>query len=123
MKTRRRNQMKKRAMSLLLVLCMVISMLPATAFAAGTQNGTQAVEAGTSPFQNLSDAAEQGSEQPANPFADVKESDWFYHAVQYAKANGFFSGTSETTFTPDGTMTRGMFVTVLAGMAGVKAED
>lgn len=37
----------------------------------------------------------------------------------YAKANGFFSGTSETTFSPNGTMTRGMFVTVLGRMAGL----
>ena len=54
-----------------------------------------------------------------NPFKDVKETDWCYDAVQYARMNGFFNGTSATTFNPNGTMTRGMFVTVLGRMAGV----
>jgi len=33
----------------------------------------------------------------------------------------FFDGTSPTTFDPNGTMTRGMFVTVLGRMAGIDA--
>ncbi|MBQ4525411.1 MAG: S-layer homology domain-containing protein, partial [Bacteroidaceae bacterium] len=59
----------------------------------------------------------------ANPFKDVKETDWFYDSVQYARINGFFSGTSKTTFDPNGTMTRGMFVTVLGRMAGVDTKE
>ncbi len=47
-------------------------------------------------------------------FTDVKPGAWYYDAVDYAASEGLFNGTSETTFTPDGTMTRGMFVTVLA---------
>jgi len=46
-------------------------------------------------------------------FEDVKPSDWYYEAVEYVAANGLFNGTSITTFSPDTTMTRGMFVTVL----------
>ena len=53
----------------------------------------------------------------ANPFEDVKQGSWYYDAVQYVRVNGLFYGTSETAFTPDGTMTRGMFVTVLGRMA------
>ena len=37
--------------------------------------------------------------------------------------NGFFAGTSDTTFEPNGTMTRGMFVTVLGRMAGVDTDS
>lgn len=48
-----------------------------------------------------------------NPFTDVKEDDWFYHAVQYASENGLFSGVTETAFAPDEAITRGMLVTVL----------
>ena len=94
--------MKKRLISLLLVFAMVLTMLPVTALAAPVDRDTSA---------NL-----------ANPFTDVKETDWFYDAVQYARINGFFSGTSKTTFDPNGTMTRGMFVTVLGRMAGVDTE-
>ena len=32
------------------------------------------------------------------PFTDVKESDWFYSAVEWAVANQITAGTSETTF-------------------------
>ncbi len=39
-------------------------------------------------------------------------------AIRYAVENGLFSGTSETTFDPDGLVTRGMFVTVLGRMSG-----
>lgn len=106
--------MKKRIISLLLVFTMLFSLLPASALAAQTgSTGTQSSQ---------STAAQQTTAKAAS-FADVKETDWFYAAVQYAAANGFFSGTSATTFSPDGTMTRGMFVTVLARMAGVKAAD
>ena len=51
-------------------------------------------------------------------FTDVDSSAWYYDAVNYAVSNGLFSGTSATTFSPNTTMTRGMFVTVL----GHKAE-
>lgn len=47
------------------------------------------------------------------PFTDVREGDWFYDAVAYAYTNGLFNGTSATTFSPNGTMTRSMLVTVL----------
>jgi uncharacterized repeat protein (TIGR02543 family) len=58
-----------------------------------------------------------------NPFTDVKQSSWYYDAVQYARSNGFFSGINSTIFAPDGTMNRGMFVTVLARMAGVDQDS
>lgn len=46
-------------------------------------------------------------------FTDVRESDWFYAAVQYAVENGFFVGAGETAFSPHTPMTRAMLVTVL----------
>ena len=93
--------MKKRIISLLLVFALLVTLLPTGAMAAETA----AKDSGT------------------NPFSDVKSTDWFYDAVRYAGEKGFFSGTSATTFEPYGTMTRGMFVTVLGRMAGVNAGD
>lgn len=49
----------------------------------------------------------------ALPFTDVKSSNWFYDAVKYAYAQGLMTGTSATTFAPNGTMNRAMIVTVL----------
>ncbi len=61
----------------------------------------------------------QPSDAPAwkNPFADVKESDWYYSAVQFAAGNGLFLGTEADKFTPNGDMTRGMLATVLYRLA------
>lgn len=55
----------------------------------------------------------------ASNFTDVKPGAWHYAAVDYAVKNNLFKGTSETTFSPDTEMNRGMFVTVLGRMAGV----
>ena len=49
----------------------------------------------------------------ALPFTDVKSGNWFYEAVKYAYAQGLMTGTSATTFAPNGTMNRAMIVTVL----------
>ena len=67
------------------------------------------------------DSAPQGASEGQawqNPFGDVRESDWFYHNVEYSYVNSLFSGTSATTFAPNTPMTRGMLVTVLGSMSG-----
>lgn len=86
--------MKRRIISLLLILCTLVTLVPTQAFAAQQTNS-------------------------ATPFDDVGANDWYYDAVQYVYENNIFYGTSDTKFTPNGTMTRGMFVTVLGRMAGV----
>ena len=52
------------------------------------------------------------------PFDDVATSAWYYDGVVYAYQNKLFNGTSETTFSPTGTMTRGQMAAVLYRMAG-----
>lgn len=44
--------------------------------------------------------------QRENPFTDVKESDYFYHAVLWAVENGITMGATATTFEPDSPCTR-----------------
>jgi len=51
-------------------------------------------------------------------FTDVKASDYFYDAVQWAVDNGITSGTSATTFSPNATCTRAQVVTFLYRAAG-----
>ncbi len=48
-----------------------------------------------------------------NPFTDVKSSDWYYQAVQWAVAKGVTGGTSKTTFSPKKACTRAQIVTFL----------
>lgn len=50
-------------------------------------------------------------------FADV-ENHWGSDAVNFASSRELFNGTSDTTFSPDVEMTRGMLVTVLARFDG-----
>ncbi len=51
-------------------------------------------------------------------FADVPPTNWAAEAVTFASARELFSGTSETTFSPDQTMSRGMLATVLYRLEG-----
>lgn len=46
-------------------------------------------------------------------FIDVNDTDWFTKSVDYVVNLGLFKGTTEDTFSPYTSMTRGMFVTVL----------
>lgn len=51
-------------------------------------------------------------------FNDI-DGHWGKDAIGFATSRGLFNGTTPTTFTPNGSMTRGMFVTVLGRMAKV----
>ena len=53
-----------------------------------------------------------------NPFIDVKTGDYFYDAVLWAAKEGVTSGTTDTTFSPDESCTRGQTVTFLWRAAG-----
>ena len=57
------------------------------------------------------------------PFVDVAKTDWFYNSVKYVYENGLFKGVTETTFEPDTAITRGMFVTVLGRMSGIRDDE
>jgi len=57
------------------------------------------------------------------PFTDVPDDAWYRKAVGYAWENSLFSGTSDTTFSPETGMTRGMFVTVLGRKTGIDTAD
>ena len=55
----------------------------------------------------------QGEWMFLNPFADVNLEDYYGEAVMWAVANGVTDGTSDTTFSPNATCTRGQIVTFL----------
>jgi len=59
-----------------------------------------------------------GSDTPTakNPFSDVVSSAYYYDAVLWAVENGVTSGTSATTFTPNGNCNRAQVVTFLHRM-------
>jgi len=58
----------------------------------------------------------------SSTYTDVNPGDWFYDAVELVTAQGLFSGTSDTEFSPNTNMTRAMFVTVLGRLAEQSGE-
>ncbi|MDR1246454.1 MAG: S-layer homology domain-containing protein [Clostridiales Family XIII bacterium] len=58
----------------------------------------------------------------ASAFTDIT-GHWAYDAIVFAVENGLFNGTSETTFSPNAFMNRGMFVTVLGRMEGIDVNS
>ena len=86
--------MKKRLLSLALALCLVCSLLPGTALAAGE-----------------------------NPFTDVPASHWAHDDITYVYENDLMNGTDGSLFSPERTTTRAQVVTVLYRLAGQPAAD
>lgn len=59
----------------------------------------------------------------AMSFSDVSKADWFYEYVSYAYENELMNGVSATQFNPNGSLTRGMFVTILGRFDGIDESD
>ncbi|MDY3013659.1 MAG: phage tail tip lysozyme [Evtepia sp.] len=83
--------MKKRVISMVMALCLAVSLLPG-ALAAGTY-----------------------------PFGDVPASHWAREEIQYVYDAGLMDGMENDQFLPEGTITRAMIVTILYRMAGEPA--
>ena len=58
------------------------------------------------------------AEPPKAQFSDVKETAWYYNAVNYAVEKGLMNGVGNGNFSPDGSATRAMLVTLLHRMEG-----
>lgn len=56
------------------------------------------------------------------PFTDVAADDRYAEAVQYVLKEGIMYGVDDTTFDPNGVMTRAMFVTALARLDGTDTD-
>ena len=61
---------------------------------------------------------QNGSQATVGSFKDVPQNSWFASAVQYVTSSSLMNGTSDTAFSPNATMSRGMLMTVLARYAG-----
>jgi uncharacterized repeat protein (TIGR02543 family) len=93
-------KIKSRILALMLVISMLVGLLPVNLM----------------PVQQATAAESSG-------FQDVSPTDWFYDAVLYVQKNGIFNGTGVDSFSPQGTMTRAMYVTALGRMAGVDVSE
>lgn len=85
----------RRILSMLLVCCMMLGLLPNVAFAVNS----------------------------VSAFSDVRETDWFYDDVNYVCEHQLMNGTSATTFAPQVTTTRAMIVTILHRLEGTPSAS
>lgn len=86
--------MRKKFLSLALALILALSLMP-SAFAAEGVGG----------------------------FTDVPSGAWYTEELAYALENGFVSGTSASSFSPDANVSRAQFVTMLGRMLDVNTAD
>ena len=68
--------------------------------------------------KNTIDPPVKEKDETPLPFTDISESDPFYGDVLYVYDYGIMNGTSDIIFTPFGTLTRGMIVTMRLSPAG-----
>ncbi len=90
--SREKEAIMKKVVSLILALVMCLALVP-SAFAADT----------------------------ADKFTDVPSDAWYKSELDYAVFNGYISGTSNTTFSPDSNVTRGQFITIFGKSMGDRA--
>jgi hypothetical protein len=84
----------------------------------------QVTSVGTASSSGGMGGGKGGMERNKVSFTDVAEDSSYYKAVSFLSRMGAMSGTSETTFSPDATLTRGMAVSVLGRLAkGTPAES
>ena len=88
------KKLRSRVLAAILTVCMVMTMLPTVSYAAD-----------------------------ASGFTDVNSTSWYAGDVSYVVGKDYFKGTGDTTFSPEDTMTRAMFVTVLARVAAVTVDN
>ena len=93
----------------------------------GASVGTATAKLGTSSSDGGSFAPGQNQNGGAQPggvsgFVDVPQTSWFAYAVKYGSENKLMNGTSTTAFSPNGNMSCGMLMTVLARYAGESTD-
>lgn len=64
-----------------------------------------------------------GTRAEAAAFRDVRSSDWYADAVSQVYQDGYMDGTGNGLFSPNETLTRAMFVTVLGRIHGVTPDQ
>lgn len=74
------------------------------------------------PDQYVSVSAVFTGKYTSVPFNDVSYGDWYYDAVQFVYSRGIMDGVDYYKFDPNGTITRGMILTMLWRMAGEPFE-
>ncbi|MBQ7713582.1 MAG: S-layer homology domain-containing protein [Oscillospiraceae bacterium] len=95
----------QRALALVMALVMSVSLAV-----------TASAESETPPAPTEEQAV---TPDPLAAYSDVDAALWYAPALRYVTKNGVMGATGDGTFTPNGAVTRGMVMTILARMEGV----
>lgn len=74
-------------------------------------------------FNSASDLSYAIEQLTSEMFQDVSKSDWYYDSVKESVKENIFSGTSIDTFSPNDSMTRAMYVTIMGRIAQVENSN
>lgn len=67
------------------------------------------------------DKCDGGESCPCQNFTDLDSTRWYHEGVDFVLENSYMKGTGATTFKPNSSANRAMFVTILYRMAGTPA--
>ena len=137
----------KRALGLLLALCLLVSAMPAALAAGGSDLRGQWAEAAFTAFVEAGyvNGYPDGSYRPdqfvtraefmklvnqvagltatsaaVQQYKDVKSSAWYYNEVSKALAEGYIQGKSASLMEPEANITRQEAITMVARVSGLK---
>ena len=86
----------------------------------GFETGSKFYYTDPNPFGNMYDMYDP--KNGVKVFTDIGDDFWGRDAIDFVSLRGYFNGVTENTFSANGTMTRGMLVTVLSRIAGEKGD-
>ena len=129
----KRRTWQERALSLLLTAVLLVGLVPGMTLTASAEHwadpyldqlvdwGAMRADQTENPDAPLTRAEFMGivnraygyTETGEIPFTDVTTTDWFYDDVRIAYTAGYMAGTSETTMSPNDTLTREQAVCIL----------
>lgn len=129
----KRRAWQERTLSLLLTAALLIGLAPGMTLSASAEHwadpyldqlvdwGAMRADQTANPDASLTRAEFMGiinraygyTETGEIPFTDVATTDWFYDDVRIAYTAGYMAGTSETTMSPNATLTREQAVCIL----------
>lgn len=111
-----------RLLAMLLTVCVIASLAPA-AIASDLPNAQELLIA--EEYENTE--AVKGSESLTWPeqipqFSDIPSLYWGDNYILYVRNAGYMAGVGDNMFDPEGTLTKGQIITILASVAGVNLD-
>lgn len=104
-------KMTKKLFAFTMTITMVLSLIAVPVYA---EEGSDS----EGDIMLISTQVDDDSSCPINKFSDLDKSLWYHDGIHFCLDKKIMNGTGENEFTPDGTITRAMIVTMLYRLEG-----